>query len=185
VTTRAVPARADRIVGAAYVLLASARWARGINGLTRDPMTRHRVLPLFLAAAVSACTGRSPEPAVVVFRSDTATFELPVRVRAHEQFVVSFTVYAGGCTGDTARTHVRVRSRTAEIRPMMLRAASETCPAVMRILRKSVPVRFDTPGDGLIRVVGSREGPPSDSAGQRYTGPAVLERRVFVLPGPR
>ena len=145
----------------------------------------HGVLPLFLAAAVSACTGRSPEPAVVVSRSDTAVFKLPDQVRAGEEFVVSFTVYAGGCTRDTARTHVQVRGRTAEIRPMMLRAASETCPAVLRILRKSVPVRFETPGDGLVRVVGSREGPPSDSAGQRDTRPAVLERRVPILPGSR
>ena len=148
-------------------------------------IARHGVLLLFLAASVSACTGRSPEPAVVVFRSDTAVFKLPDRVRAGEQFVVSFTVYAGGCTGDTAHTHVRVRGRTAEIRPMMLPAASETCPAVMRILRKNVPARFETAGDGLVRVVGSRVGPPSDSAGQRYTRPAVLERRVLIVPGSR
>jgi hypothetical protein len=125
------------------------------------------------------------EPAVVVSRSDTALFTVPERVRAGEQFVVAFTVFADGCTRDKPPTEVQVHGRTAEIRPLMRRETSEPCPAVLRILRESVAVRFDTPGEGVVRVIGSRQGPPTDSAGRRYTRPAVLERRIPILPVSR
>jgi hypothetical protein len=134
---------------------------------------------------VSACGGRSTEPAVIVLRSDTAIVSVPERVRAGERFAVSFTLFESGCRADTVRTYVQVRGRTAEIQPRMGRASQEPCPAVLSIARRTATLRFDKPGEAVVSVVGVREGPPSDSGGVRYTHPVRVERRLRVLPAGR
>ena len=138
-----------------------------------------RGLAVLLAATAGACDGWSSEPAVVVFRSDTAIVSVPERVRAGERFTVSFTLFESGCRGDTVRTKVRVRGRTAEIRPRQGPASPEPCPAMLIIRSRTATLRFDTPGEAVVSLVGLREGPPSDSSGLRYT------RRVRVLPAGR
>jgi hypothetical protein len=140
---------------------------------------------LTIAAAVSACGVPSNEPAVVVFRSDTAQIAVPERVRAGDRFTVSFAVFEGGCRDDTVRTHVRVRGRIAEIHPRVGRPSPEPCPAMLSIVRRTATLRFDEPGEAVVSLVGLREGPPGDSTGTRYTRPARLERPVRVLPAGR
>lgn len=146
---------------------------------------RFQVSFLLLAAVASACGARATEPAIVVLRSDTAIVSVPERVRAGERFTVSFTLFEGGCRADTVRTYVRVRRRTAEIQPRMGRASQEVCPAVLTIRRRTATVRFEEPGEAVVSLMGVREGPPSDSTGQRYTRPVRVERRVRVLPAGR
>jgi len=146
---------------------------------------RFRVLSLVLASGVSACGGRPTEPAIVVFRSDTAEVTLPEQVRAGEPFVVSYSVFVSGCSGDTVRTGVRVRGRTAEIRPRRGAAGPGPCPAVLSIERRTETLRFEEPGEAVVSLVALREGPPEDSAGHTYTRPIRLERRLRVLPAAR
>jgi hypothetical protein len=144
-----------------------------------------RVSVLLLATVVSACEGRSSEPAIVVLRSDTAVVSVPERVRAGERFAVSFTLFESGCRDDTVRTYVRVRGRTAEIKPRVGRARPDVCPLVLSIVRRTATLRFDQPGEAVVSLVGVREGPPSDSSGRAYTRPVRVERRVRVLPASR
>ncbi|HYW07902.1 MAG TPA: hypothetical protein VE913_13160 [Longimicrobium sp.] len=146
---------------------------------------RSHVLIAVLALAVCACNGPAVQPAVLVLRSDTAAFTVPQRVTAGEQFTASVTVFAGGCTRGVGRADARVAGNTAEIRLFMDRVEAESCPANLLLLRRDVRLRFDTPGEATVRVIGIREGPPADSSGPSYTRPARLERRVRVLPASR
>lgn len=142
-----------------------------------------RMLALVVATTGGAC-GSSAEPAVIVFRSDTAIVSVPERVRAGERFVLSYSVLVSGCRAP-ARTHLRVRGRTAEIHPRVGRASPEPCPAMLSIVQRTATLRFDKPGQAVVSGVGLREGPPSDSSGLRYTRPARVERRLRVLPPGR
>jgi hypothetical protein len=145
---------------------------------------RFRVSGLVLAAMTGACGGRSSEPAVIAFRSDSAEVTVPEWVTAGEQFVVSYPVFESGCRAP-ARTQVRVRGRTAEIKPRVGLASPDPCPAILSIVQRTATLRFDHPGEAVVSLVGVREGPPSDSSGRAYTRPVRVERRLRVLPAGR
>jgi hypothetical protein len=143
-----------------------------------------RALAGVLLAIACGCNRYEIEPALVVLRSDTAKLTVPDSVITGESFTVSVGVFGGGCTGEHARQIARVRGDTTEIRPRMRRLVSDVCTSDLLILHQEVPVSFAAPGVALVRVIGVLKGPPSDSGGQMYTRPVVLERRVRVVPAP-
>lgn len=182
-TDDALPYRVFRAVTVGWSLGARCPGTRSNNMLVDSP--RFRVAFLIFSVGVSACGGRSSDPATVVLRSDTAVVSVPERVRAGERFAVSFTLFESGCRDDTVRTYVQVRGRIAEIQPRMGRASPDPCPAILSIVRRTATLRFDQPGEAVVSLVGVREGPPSDSSGRAYTRPVRVERRLRVLPAGR
>lgn len=102
----------------------------------------------------------------------------PNTVRVHEEFPVKITTYGGGCDreGDNGvivtRTGatVMVYDFTAATRPDVI------CAAVFKRLPHTVTLRFERPGEALIRIWGRRIGVDTPPLG----APTVLEHRVMV-----
>lgn len=102
----------------------------------------------------------------------------PNTVRVHEEFPVKITTYGGGCDreGDNGvivtRTGatVMVYDFTAATRPDVI------CTAVIKRLPHTVTLRFERPGEALIRIWGRRIGVDTPPLG----APTVLEHRVMV-----
>ncbi len=102
----------------------------------------------------------------------------PNTVRVHEDFQVKVTTYGGGCDreGDNGviitRTGatVMIYDFTAATRPDVI------CTAVIKRLPHTVTLRFEIPGEALIRIWGRRIGVDTPPLG----APAVIEHRVMV-----
>ncbi|MBI2363874.1 MAG: hypothetical protein HYV01_02560 [Deltaproteobacteria bacterium] len=102
----------------------------------------------------------------------------PTTVRVREDFAVKIATYGGGCDreGDNGvivtRTGatVMVYDFTAATRPDVI------CAAVFKRLPHTVTLRFERPGEALIRIWGRRIGVDTPPLG----APTVLEHRVMV-----
>ena len=102
----------------------------------------------------------------------------PNTVRVHEDFPVKITTYGNGCDreGDNGviitRTGatVMVYDFTAATRPDVI------CTAVIKRLPHTVTLRFERPGEALIRIWGRRIGVDTPPLG----APTVIEHRVMV-----
>jgi hypothetical protein len=102
----------------------------------------------------------------------------PDTVAAGADFDITITTVGGGCerAGDTA---VLLAETSASVMVYDFTAATHpgvVCTAILKRLPHTASVRFDKPGEALIRVWGRRVGPETPPAGQ----PIVLEHRVMV-----
>ena len=110
--------------------------------------------------------------------SDVVT--APAAVQAGQEFQVTITTFGGGCerAGDTGLilaengANVMVYDFTTATRPDV------ACTMVLKRLPHTVTLRFDRPGEALIRIWGRRIGADAPPAGV----PVVLDHRVMVTP---
>jgi len=102
----------------------------------------------------------------------------PNTVRVHEDFEVKITTFGGGCDreGDNGviinqtGAMVMVYDFTTATRPDVI------CLAVVKRLPHTVKLRFEKPGEALIRIWGRRIGAETPPLG----APTVIEHRVMV-----
>jgi hypothetical protein len=102
----------------------------------------------------------------------------PSSVRVGEDFKITITTFGGGCeregTTSTIRTatgaSVMVYDITAATRPGVI------CAAVIKRMPHSLTLRFERPGQALIRVWGRRVGPDTPPLGV----PVTLEHPVTI-----
>ena len=119
-------------------------------------------------------------PGIIDSINDTMkdVLSAPSTVRVGEDFKVTITTFGGGCEreGDTTvimsaiGANVIVYDITAATNPKVV------CTAVIKRLPHTVTLRFEKPGQALIRVWGRKIGGGTDPFG----APAVLEHRVTI-----
>lgn len=130
--------------------------------VAQQPTTAQRVLGVF--------------PSVADGVGDTIV--VPERVRVGEEFLVNVTTVGGGC--DEAGDHGVVLSEgSASVYVYDFTAANRpntVCPMILKTFQHRVPMRFDQPGQAVIRIWGRRLGRYEPEGGS----PAVLEVRVEV-----
>ena len=102
----------------------------------------------------------------------------PSTVAVGEEFKITITTFGGGCeregTSSTIITAegatIMVYDITSAIHPGVI------CTAEIKRLPHSLSLRFDKPGQALIRVWGRRVGPDTPPLGV----PAILEHRLTI-----
>ncbi len=149
------------------------------------------ILPLYsiLAAhpayaATAKPTPRATEEAVVLGIIDFGkegsknVVTAPTTVGVGEEFKITITTFGGGCeragTSSTIITatgaSIMVYDVTSATHPGVI------CTAEIKRLPHSLSLRFEKPGQALIRVWGRRVGPDTPPFGV----PAILEHRVTI-----
>ena len=149
------------------------------------------ILPLYLILAAHPAYAETAKPgaratqeAVVLGIIDFGNegsknvVTAPSTVAVGEEFKITITTFGSGCeregTSSTIITatgaSIMVYDITAAIRPGVI------CAAVIKRLPHEVILRFDKPGQGVIRVWGRRVGPDTPPVGV----PVVLEHPVTI-----
>lgn len=118
-----------------------------------------------------------PEPALIIFYSDTAQITAPDTAPRGATIQVSVPTFAGGCTRSVARTETTVSGSLIEIRPYNETRRGNVCTDDLLILTHTVGVRFNQSGLATIRVVAEQR--PFHGAGTR-TGPAAVEHHLVI-----
>jgi hypothetical protein len=132
--------------------------------------------------SLAACSSVGPRegqtlrgPALLAFYGDVTEVQVPSAVRVGVSFTVSATSFDGGCIA-RGETDVTVAGLTAEVRPYRYETievpSSSPCTSELRIDHNTVPVQFDIPGNGRVRIIGLAR------PGER---PYVVEREVTVV----
>lgn len=134
--------------------------------------------------AVTACqwrpaAGEERVPGTIDFYQDGTRGVLmaPDTVEAGTAFPVTITTYGGGCeraggaevrfAGDTATVTVYDYTRAGP--------PPQACPDILRYMPRSVTLRFDRPGEAVLRVRGRRIGPEAPDG-----IPRLLEHRIVI-----
>jgi hypothetical protein len=131
-------------------------------------------------ASPPSVTQEALVPGIIDFDDDRnrGVLTAPASVGVREDFQVTINTFGGGCEreGDTSvimsatGATLIVYDITAATRPDVI------CTAVVKRLPHIVALRFEKPGEALIRVWGRRVGPETPPLGV----PFVLEHRVTV-----
>lgn len=102
----------------------------------------------------------------------------PSTARVREDFKITITTFGGGCER-AGQTGVVMTASGASVMVYDLTAATHPgviCTAVIKRLPHQVTLRFEKPGEALIRIWGRRVGPETPPLGV----PVVLEHPVTV-----
>jgi hypothetical protein len=134
-----------------------------------------------LAAACSAnnlflTVGAHDALGFVIFYGDSARISAPDTVARSVSFDITFSTFAGGCVQAVAHDDVTTPTSLVEIRPYDHDSGGDVCTADLRLLKHVVPVRLDTPGLYVIRVIGLQRGASSGNS----ASPAEVTRAVIV-----
>ena len=113
---------------------------------------------------------------LIIFYGDTSRLSAPDTVAPGAAFEVAFQTFGGGCTRTAARTDIDISQNIVRIAPFDRSSGDGTCPSDLLLLRHSVQVRLDVPGQASLRVVGEQRGGSTGST----NGPAELTRHVVV-----
>jgi hypothetical protein len=145
----------------------------------------YSILTAHLAYAVTAQPGARATPEAVVLgiidfgtQGSTNVVNAPSTVAVGEEFKFTITTFGGGCeregTSSTIITatgaSIMVYDITSAIHPGVI------CTAEIKRFPHSLSLRFEKPGQALIRVWGRRVGPDTPPVGI----PAILEHRLTI-----
>jgi hypothetical protein len=142
------------------------------------------VLLPFAILLGSAVAASAPDEALVpgIIASPGAALpdvvSAPERVRVREDFGIRITTFGGGCERE-GPTSVVLSETGAEVMVYDVTRATHpdiVCAAVIRRLPHTVTLRFEKPGQALIRVWGRS----AASAASPFGEPIVLEHRIAV-----
>ena len=124
--------------------------------------------------------GQARLPGIIDFYADGSEGVLtaPDTVTAGEEFEITIATFGGGCetVGDTA---VVVSAAGADVWVYDFTTATQpevACEDILRRLTHTVTLRFDQPGERVLRVWGRRVGPETPGLGV----PTVLEQTFNV-----
>ncbi len=137
-------------------------------------------LAVVLAACAASPGEQEPEDRRVgilrLYQTEPpAALVAPDTVRAGVDFQVSATTLGGGCER-AGETEVDVQGGVATMTPYDYTARSASCTDILRYLPHTVVLRFATPGEAVVRLLGRRVGPDTPQSGMRIT----VEKRVVV-----
>jgi hypothetical protein len=102
----------------------------------------------------------------------------PSTAQVGEDFKITITTFGGGCER-AAQAGVVMTASGASVMIYDLTAATHSgiiCTAVIKLLRHQVTLRFEKPGEALIRIWGRRVGPETPPFGV----PVVIEHPISV-----
>jgi hypothetical protein len=133
-----------------------------------DPLVEHFV------------TQEALVPGIIDFGDDRSrsVLEAPATIGVGEDFEIKIVTFGGGCEREgpisvivsAIGANVMVYDLTVATRPDVI------CTAVLKRLTHVVTLRFEKPGDALIRVWGRRVGAETPPLGV----PTVLEHQITV-----
>jgi hypothetical protein len=119
-------------------------------------------------------------PGIIQFGEEDArgVLEAPATIGVGEEFKIKIVTFGGGCEREghasvivsAIGANVMVYDLTAATRPDVI------CPAVLKRMTHVITLRFEKPGNALIRVWGRRIGAETPPLGV----PAVLEHRMTI-----
>lgn len=132
------------------------------------------------AAPASSAPGLARLPGALEFGQESTreVVSMPDTISVNEPFQIVIMTFGNGCEqpGDTG---VVMTASGATLLPYDLTSAVDpgaVCSAVIKRLPHTVTLRFDRPGEALIRIWGRRIGADTPPLGL----PSIIERRVRV-----